>query len=147
MHRDRPFHKLRRFSALPAADKWLLARAAASLGLARTQLVFLPFPKLVERLAGFEEEEGADPVLLDRVGYAVNAAAGSVPWRSDCFPRAIAAYRLLKSFGIGSTIHLGVEREGERDLLGHAWVTSGDTVVVGGADLERYTEIHQIAGK
>ena len=146
MHRDRLFHKLRRFSAVPAADKWLLVRAVVALGLARTQLVFLPFPKLVEHLAGFEKEEDADPELLDRVGYAIDAAAGSVPWRSDCFPRAIAAYRLLKSFGIGSTIHLGVEREGERNLLGHAWVTSGDTVVVGGEELDRYTEIHRISG-
>ena len=126
---------------MPVADKWLLARAVFALGLARAELVFMPFPKLVERLAGFEGQEGTDIELLKRVSYAVNAAAGSVPWRSDCFPRAIAAYRLLKGFGIGSTIHLGVERGGERDLLGHAWVTSGDTVVVGGADLDRYTEI------
>jgi hypothetical protein len=147
MQSARLSYKLRRFGALPSADKWLLLRAVLALGLARAQLVFMPFPKLVERLSGFEGEAGADPELLNRVGYAVDAAAGSVPWRSDCFPRAIAAYRLLKRYGIGSTIHLGVERGGENDLLGHAWVTSGDTVVVGGAELDRYTEIHQITGK
>ena len=53
---------------------------------------------------------------------------------------------LLKRYGYGSTIHFGVERVGEGDLAGHAWLTCGDTVVTGDTDLDRYTEIHKFSG-
>ena len=72
---------------------------------------------------------------------AHHAAAGNVPWRSDCFPQTIAARMILRHHGYASTIHLGIERQGESDLIGHAWVTCGDTVVTGGEDLDRYTEM------
>ena len=136
--------KLRRFGELSLADKWLLMRAAAWLAIARLRLAITPFQKLVD---GLSEEQGAsapDPDLLERVGFAVSAAAANVPWRSDCFPQTIAARSLLKAYGLGSTVHLGVDRVGKDDLSGHAWLTCGDTVVTGGADLDRYTEVHRL---
>jgi hypothetical protein len=50
----------------------------------------------------------------------------------------------LKRFGYASTIHFGVDRVGEDSLEGHAWLTCGKTVVTGGTDLNRYTEVHSI---
>jgi len=64
-----------------------------------------------------------------------------VPWRSDCFPKAIAANKLLQRSGYASTIHLGVDKESEGQLLAHAWLTCGEIVVTGGEDLDRYTEM------
>ena len=137
-------HKLRRFGELSLADKWLLLRAAAWLAIARLRLAVTPFQKLIE---GLSEEQGSlepDPDLLQRVGFAVSTAAANVPWRSDCFPQTIAARSILKRHGYTSTVHLGVDRVGKDDLLGHAWLTCGDTVVTGGADLDRYTEVHRL---
>ena len=137
-------HKLHRFGELSLADKWLLMRAAAWLAVARLRLAITPFQKLVD---GLSEEQGAsapDPDLLERVGFAVSAAAANVPWRSDCFPQTLAARSMLKGYGLGSTVHLGVDRVGQDDLSGHAWLTCGDTVVTGGADLDRYTEVHRL---
>ena len=137
-------HKLRRFGELSLADKWLLLRAAAWLAIARLRLAVTPFQQLIE---GLSEEQGSlepDPDLLQRVGFAVSAAAANVPWRSDCFPQTIAARSILKRYGYTSTVHLGVDRVGANDLLGHAWLTCGDTVVTGGADLDRYTEVHRL---
>jgi hypothetical protein len=51
---------------------------------------------------------------------------------------------LLKRFGYASTIHFGVERAGEDVLNGHAWLTCGETVVTGGAELDRYVEMHRL---
>lgn len=131
--------KLRRFGDLSLADKWLLLRAVLWLMVARVKLAMVP----LERLAGGSVQMGEarpDPELLRRIGFAVNSAAANLPWRSDCFPRALAARSLLNRYGYPATVHLGVDRVGESDLVGHAWVTCGETVVVGGEELDRYTE-------
>ena len=134
-------NKLRRFGALSLADKWLLLRAAWWLAVARIWLVRVPFPELSARLGAIAGNEAADPELPRRVGFAVRAAAGSVPWRSDCFPQVIAGWMLLKHYGYNSSIHLGVERVGDDDLAGHAWLTCRGKVVMGGEELARYTEM------
>ena len=137
-------HKLRRFGELNLADKWLLLRAVFWLAVARLRLVVTPFQKLATRLAAEPGGLKPDSDLVNRVGFAVSTAAANVPWRSDCFPQTIAARSILKRHGYTSTVHLGVDRVGKDDLLGHAWLTCGDTVVTGGADLDRYTEVHRL---
>ena len=138
--------KLAKFRALSAADQWLIVRAAFWLLIARIMIAVTTFEKLAQRLSSGQASERVvgDPDLLKRVGYAVTAAAAHVPWRSDCFPQTIAARMLLKGYDHPSAIHLGVERVGDSDLAGHAWLTCGDVVVVGGDELDRYTEVHRL---
>ena len=158
--------KLARFVRLSGADKWLLLRAAWWLAIARVMLAVVPFGRLAERLSsrsgsgsGGEAGPGSapgsapgsgaidavpDPEFLRRVGRAVSVAASHVPWRADCFPQTIAARMLLQRQGYASIIHLGVERVGEAGLAAHAWLTCGEIVVTGGAELERYTEVHRL---
>ena len=138
--------KLARFRQLPVADRWLLIRAIFWLGIARIILLAMPFRRLSERLATEANQPATqpDPALLQRVGFAVRAADNNVPWRSDCFPQAIAARMLLKRQGYATTIHLGVEKAQGGDIAGHAWLTCGDEVVTGGDERDRYTEMHRI---
>ena len=138
--------KLEIFRAQDGADKRMLLHAAAWLAFARIMLLVLPFPRLAKRLSAKEDasESAPDPELIRRIGHAVQTAAGSLPWRSDCFPQGIAGWMVLKHHGYTGTIHLGVERSGEKDLVGHAWLTYGDTVITGGEDLGRYAEIHRL---
>jgi hypothetical protein len=138
--------KWRRFMQLDGADRWLLLRAIGWLATARIMLVAMSFERLSARLSVTSDSSltEPDPDLLQRIGFAVAAAANNVPWRSDCFPQTIAARMLLKRFGYASTIHFGVERAGEDVLNGHAWLTCGETVVTGGTDLDRYVEIHRL---
>jgi hypothetical protein len=137
--------KLHRFGALSAADKWLWLRAAFWLAVARIQLLATPFERLVQRLSTDNVRDAAPPdaAVLSRVRYAVAAAAGNVPWRSDCFPQAIAGRALLQGYGYPSIIHLGVKKGSDDGLAGHAWLTCGDRVVTGGGDLQHYTEVHR----
>jgi hypothetical protein len=146
MSNPRRENKLVRFARLDGADQWLLMRASVWLGVARLRLALTSFHQLSERLSNDAPDTCADPDpdFLLRVGVAVRAAANNVPWRSDCFPQAIAARMLLKRRGHASTIHLGVEKCGEGSIAGHAWLTCGDVVVVGGEDLDRYTEMHSL---
>ena len=138
---------LEKFGNLGGADQWLFIRAAFWLLIARIRLAVIPFRKLSARLSGEQQIEAQmpDPDLLRRIGRAVAVAANHVPWRSDCFPQTIAARALLKHYGLASTIHFGVERVGEEDLAGHAWLTCGEFVVTGDIDLDRYTEMHQLS--
>jgi hypothetical protein len=138
--------KIKRFADLNGGDKWLLLRAVGWLGVVRVMLIVMPFQRLAERLSVPASASAPlpDEEVLQRIGFAVAAAASNVPWRSDCFPQAIAASRLIKGYGYSSTIHLGVERTGDGGLAGHAWLTCGDTVVTGGADLDRYAEVHRL---
>jgi hypothetical protein len=138
--------KWRRFMQLDGADRWLLLRAIGWLATARIMLVAMSFERLSARLSVTSDSSGIepDPDLLQRIGFAISAAANNVPWRSDCFPQTIAARILLKRYGYASTIHFGVERAGEDVLNGHAWLTCGETVVTGGTDLDRYVEIHRL---
>ena len=132
---------------LDGADRWLLLRAMAWLGIARIMLIVMPFRRLVARLSTETNSTQIEPDqdLLQRIAYAISAAANNVPWRSDCFPQTIAARMLLKRYGHASTIHFGVERVGEDVLNGHAWLTCGGTVVIGGAELHRYSELHSLS--
>ena len=136
--------KLGQFARLAPADKWLFIRAVYWLGIARIWILAVPFPRLTKKLNKKPQSGDPDSELLDRVAYAVGAAAGHVPWRSDCFPQAIAACKLLQRSDISSEIHLGVDNCDEVGFLAHAWLTCGDRVVVGGADLDRYEEIHSL---
>lgn len=139
-------NKLRRFLQLEGDDKRLLLSAIGWLLIARIQLVVTPFDQLANKLSS--ETDGGSQVVdlkrLQRIGFAIRAAANNVPWRSDCFPQAIAARAMLARSGYASIIHLGVEKPEENVLAGHAWLTCGEIVVTGGADLDRYTEFHRL---
>lgn len=138
--------KLGKLAGMSAADRRLLARAAWRLLVARIVLSVVPFRRVAAKLSSASAAGSGrvDPDLAARVGRAVTIAANHVPWRADCFPRTIAARALLRQHGCASTIHIGVERQGGAGLAGHAWLTCGDTVVTGGDDLDRYTEIHRL---
>ena len=138
--------KLRRFLQWEGEDKRLLLSAIGWLLIARIQLVVTPFDQLANRLSS--EAVGGhqvpDPKWLQRIGFAIQAAANNVPWRSDCFPQAIAARAMLRRGGYASTIHLGVEKAGKDEIAGHAWLTCGETLVTGGEEAGRYAEIHRL---
>ena len=146
MSNVRRTNKWRRFMQLDGVDKWLLLRAAGWLAIARIMLVVMPFRRLAARLSSESGSSHTEPdqEMLQRISYTVSAAANNVPWRSDCFPQTIAARMLLKRYGYTSTIHFGIDRVGEDRLEGHAWLTCGETVVTGGGELDRYTEIYSI---
>jgi hypothetical protein len=138
--------KLRRFAALDGMDRDLLMRAVGWLAVARVMTLLMSFKRLAASLSVSDGPTGreADPEVISKVSWAIAAAANNVPWRSDCFPQTIAASKILQKCGHGSTIHLGVERTSDDNIAGHAWLSCGGTVVVGGEDLDRYTEMHRL---
>ena len=87
---------------------------------------------------------GAVDLATTSVDEEIRSAESAIARWDTRRAETIAARMLLKRHGHASTIHFGVERVGEDVLNGHAWLTCGETVVTGGAELDRYAEIHHL---
>jgi len=121
----RRFGKACRFSARQWAD---LIRACIELGRARI-ILYRTDPRSLVRI---QDSDLIDVTsgLVDRVAFAIPAAGGVVPWRSDCLVQALAAQRWLAKAGIPTKLHLGVTKSD--GFLAHAWLTHGTRVITGG---------------
>lgn len=74
------------------------------------------------------------------IGRRIDQVAGRVPFQAVCLPRAMAGRWILARRGIPSHVVLGSRRgdADEADMMFHAWLVAGDTVVTGAGQLERY---------
>jgi hypothetical protein len=127
-------------------QRWMFLQAALSLVVARLALRVAPFRILI-RVLGLREGRSAD--LRERndraelIGWGVRTAAARLPWQSTCLTQALAAACLLRRYGLTGTLSLGVgkgESPGE-PILAHAWLQSGDLVLTGERERERFAEL------
>lgn len=123
------------FADLPALPRavWELARARVALH----RLEAAAIPVLNERARKSGTQGVSHGEIVERVSRIIPAAAGRVPWRSDCLVQAIAAQAMLAAAGVAGRIVLGVDRA-QAGIEPHAWLMAGDAVVTGGP-VERYT--------
>jgi hypothetical protein len=128
-----------RITALSTADCVLLCAAVAELARARLHFERRPIQQIIERLGKARNGPAgaqANPIAgrdLERVRWAIAAAAQRVPWRSDCLLQVMAADRLLRREGGDGEFHLGVAKAHDGSLRAHAWLTCGGMVVAGGS--------------
>lgn len=140
----RPVHKflpaqIARITALATADSVLLCAAVAELARARLHFEHRTILQIIERLS--TQRPGpvgaqANPIAgrdLERIRWAIAAAAKCVPWRSDCLLQVMAADRLLRREGAEGEFQLGVAKAHDGSLCAHAWLTCGGIVVAGGS--------------
>ena len=138
----------RRFLRHPCGDWVCFAEAFLCLGAACLAVRWVRFGRLSRGL-GIPDQESttiADPEYesrLQRVSWALDAAARRTPWRSTCLIRALAGRAMLRRRGIPSTLYLGVNPRpiGSGGLTAHAWLRSGTMLVVGGREKEGFTEV------
>jgi hypothetical protein len=136
-------NRFRSFLRLSKYERWLLLEAAVLLAAVRLCLGALPFGLLhrLSRVANqlAREMNGVACFSPERVGWAIAVAGNHVP-ASTCLAQAIAGEVLLSRHGYESTLHIGVAKGNHGQLEAHAWLESGDRVVIGGSqDLTRYT--------
>ncbi len=128
---------VRRYRGLPASRRALLREALGALVWSRLAMAFLPFRRLASRIedpagAGASSLGEEASLLVQEVGWAVQAAAGRVPWDSRCLAQALAAGRMLRRRGLPSVLYLGVRRESASGFSAHAWLRCGPHAVTGG---------------
>jgi hypothetical protein len=131
--------------SLPPRERRRAVEAAVELARASLELRLVPSSRTVALLGRPRQgvpDEGVDPGRLreaERVGAAVAAVAGRLPWRPTCLRQALAAQRMLRRRGIPAHLHLGVT--GPEEGRAHAWVTVCGRAVVGQPGHERFVPL------
>jgi Transglutaminase-like superfamily len=143
--------RLLRLLRLPAAERWLLAKAALLLVAIRVGLWALPFQTLRRFLAtvaripvGLRE---ADRSSVEWVVWAVEVTGRHLPVANTCLTQALATQVLLARRGQSPLVRIGVAKGEGGKFEAHAWVECGGEVIIGGHELERYTSLVALEGR
>ena len=143
--------RLLKFMHLPAAERWLLVKAALLLSAIRLGLGLLPFQTLRRLLAKVAEAstglQETDRSSADRIVWAVEAAGRRLPGAGTCLTQALAAQALLARRGHPALLRIGVLKGEEGRLEAHAWLESKGRIVIGGSELERFTPLVALEGE
>ena len=116
-----------------AHDPAVFLDAVLRLAGARLLILTVPFRVWARGLSGAPDTGAPGDALPLDVGRAVTIAARNLPWNAVCLPQAMAAKAMLARRGRGSAFHLGARLGAESRVIAHAWLTVGDTIVIGAA--------------
>lgn len=120
------------------------------LGISKTMIFTVPFPRLAPRLG---QPTGVAPwlPLLNEaqarrarlIGQAVRMTARYTPWDANCFPQAITARWLLGLYGLPYVFFFGLKRVADEaeGMKAHAWVAAGPVRVTGGYSFNQFTVV------
>lgn len=114
---------------------WLALRALVGLARARLMLRSVKPGDIVARNERARRLARVVTVQTDRIArvrWAISRVANIVPWRSDCLVQALAGQDWLIGEGIAAEITIGAKRENSEAINAHAWLSVGETVVLGG---------------
>ena len=123
----------RGMARLAEAFFWMLA--------AKTALAWVPVARVIGwKKRGQRRDRAADAETLREVRHAVLVVARYSPVSMVCFPQCLAASEMLRRRGIGSLLHYGVARDGDR-LVTHTWLEAGGEIVIGGEVAAAYSTL------
>lgn len=144
---------IRRFLALPWAERRVLIRAAATLPLLTLAVVMLGPRRCYRCLARFSPiADGTAPteasacLRASRTGNLVQIASRYVPVRGSCLVQSMTVWWLLRRQQIQAELRIGVRKRRGR-LEAHAWVEHRGRIVNDHADVaERYAPLSRARG-
>ena len=135
---------LRKVFRLLPHERELYVRAFLLVVGIRLILWLLPFSVCRRLLVGGRPPFGfaaSDPQLSPAaIAAAVNRVARLVPG-ATCLPRALAVQALLRRSGHAAHLRIGIARADAAGIEAHAWIEYGDSIVIGGEDLARYSQL------
>ncbi|MDG4882476.1 lasso peptide biosynthesis B2 protein [Mesorhizobium sp. WSM4884] len=118
--------------SLSGPEMLFLARCLAVVSAVRIGLTLCSYNRVRALVTRLEARGDADIADLRRIAWGVAAAARFVPGAS-CLTQALAGQYLLARQGNASKIRIGIERGTGEELKAHAWLVSGDHIVLGGS--------------
>ena len=130
---------LSRIFSLSGREMLFLAHCLSVVVAVRVGLTLLSYNKVRRMVTRLDAREPADIGDLRRVAWGVAAAARLVPGAS-CLTQALSGQYMLARQGSASKISIGIERNAGTELKAHAWLMSGDHIVLGGS-LGRFTHL------
>ena len=125
-------------------DYILFVEAWFLLHFAKLVILLMPFKKIASRIGKLHVESTHDLHSMEepiKIEHAVRRAARYTLHRSKCYDQALTAKALLGQCGLPATIYFGLAKEGDSQLMAHAWVRCGNKIVTGKAGMERFTVI------
>jgi hypothetical protein len=136
------------FLRRPAGDRRYLLRCLWLVALVRAGLTLSSYKRLSERLVDRSAAGQGSPGQLARAAWGIGRAARLVPG-ATCLTQALAGQILLSRQGIASAIRLGIDRSKTDHIEAHAWLVSGDRLVLGGTEksLQRYVPLTEFGNR
>src|SRR5262249_9497976 len=128
--------RLKRFVRLQSSEKLLVLHTAFVMGTAWIALQATSArsaSRLVQRAAGVATHD----VSVEQVARAGRIVSRCLP-SVTCLTQALAAHAMLSSAGHESLIQIGVTKDSVR-FEAHAWVVCKGEIVVGGTQINRYS--------
>jgi len=118
-------------------------------GIFRASILLFSFKRIAKIMGeqgketSFEYDELND-MYLKKIQWMVIKVSKNTKWESLCLVQALTALTLLKLKKINATIYLGLLKD-NGELLAHAWLRSGDFIVIGGEQKDKFTVIETFA--
>jgi len=113
-----------------------LLESCCFLAAAKLLLALVPF-RVVRRLLGemmSETPHTASHLEIHSLGeyrWALKTVVARSKWLRVCLVQAMAAKWMLSRRGVPSTLYLGVRRDATDVLQAHAWLRTGETILIG----------------
>jgi len=104
-------------------------------------LQFKTLRRFLTRVVDARWSVGTQEISAESAAQAVKVASRYTPRSRTCLTQTLATQVLLARRGHPAILRTGVARGSGDNLEPHAWVESGGKVVIGGHDLERYTQL------
>ena len=141
---------LGKFLRLSSSDRRLFVEAAIWLGIGRLAVLVVPFRRIAPFLGRHMAEspqttESEHKEIAERISWVVQTASRHMPWECKCLTQAIACKSMLKRRGLRTTLYLGVAKGDEENLKAHAWLRTGDLIVTGARDIDRFIVVSTFA--
>jgi len=143
-------NSLRKFFTLRKPDRLLLLRTGALVGFVRLWLWVAPYRPLHALLTRWAsrtfDSSRISRTYPERAAWAVNAVCRRIPGARTCLVEALALEFMLKRHGFDAQLKLGVCRDPAGRVRAHAWVESDGQIVIGAAEMSRYTVLTTLKG-
>ena len=123
---------LSRVLSLSGSEMLFLAHCLLVVAAVRLGLTLFSYNRLRRMVTQLDAPHEAGIGDLRRVAWGVAAAARLVPYAS-CLTQAISGQYILARQGNASKIRIGIERDTGTQLKAHAWLMSGNHIVLGGS--------------
>lgn len=126
--------KIRKLAGLSINEIYLLVIAFFLVSIFKLLIKILPFNFLQKSYQNWVKSDSsatADELETARKALAINRVASVFYFFGfTCLPKAMALKYWLKSFK-NISLHFGIQKNNQNDLVAHAWVTNANKTILG----------------
>lgn len=140
------FKKLIKYFKLNFPDKMLFIETFLLLLFVKVILLLVPLRKLTRHF-GTNNKTSPSLTIKEmqealRIRLSMSGVSANVLWKSVCLDQALATTLLLARRKIPHCLFFGVKKNDTADkIIAHAWVTCGDTILIGGGRSRHYIAV------